>query len=221
LTGPQLLSFINDRQAERPDGTRGAGLFAYLRGLGGPNEDDRRRVVASVFGGIANRMENGHLLRELIGKVNEIEFSSSEEIHVLGRLYESLLEEMRDAAGDSGEFYTPRPVVRFMVEVLNPKIGERVLDPACGTGGFLVEAFQHFERQCRTPRDRHRIQAQSLLGGEAKSLPYMLAQMNMVLHGLERPQISKGNSLGRPLSAIREKDQVEVILTNPPFGGEE
>lgn len=94
-----------------------------------------------------------------------------------------MLKEMRDAAGDSGEFYTPRPVVRFIVEVLDPKLGEVILDPACGTGGFLVESLKHLEKQCKTVEDREVLQSQSIFGGEAKSLPYLLAQMNLVLHG--------------------------------------
>jgi type I restriction enzyme M protein len=132
-----------------------------------------------------------------------------------------MLKEMRDAAGDSGEFYTPRPVVRFMVRVVDPRLGEAVLDPACGTGGFLAEAFQHLEKRCRTVQDRRTLQEKSIFGNEAKPLPYMLAQMNLLLHGLESPQISRGNSLAQKLTDVTERDRVDVILTNPPFGGEE
>src|SRR3989454_6705372 len=132
-----------------------------------------------------------------------------------------MLKEMRDAAGDSGEFYTPRAVVRFMVAVTDPRLGETVLDPACGTGGFLVEAYSHLEKQCRTVQEREILQTRSLSGGEAKSLPYLLAQMNLLLHGLESPQIDPGNSLRFPLKEIGDKDRVDVVLTNPPFGGEE
>jgi type I restriction enzyme M protein len=167
VTGDELIAFINNDEAVRPDGTRGAGLFAYLRGLQGANGGDRRDVIATVFRGTVNRMINGYLLRDVINKVNSIHFTSSEEIHTLGHLYESMLKEMRDAAGDSGEFYTPRPVVRFMVEVIDPRLGETVLDPACGTGGFLVEAYSHQERQSRTVQDRYVLQSRSLFGGEA------------------------------------------------------
>ncbi len=128
---------------------------------------------------------------------------------------------MRDAAGDSGEFYTPRPVVRFMVEALNPRLGETILDPACGTGGFLVETFNHLSKQVKTVQDRKALQEQSIFGGEAKSLPYLLCQMNLLLHGLEAPQIDPENSLRFPLNEIGDRDRVDVILTNPPFGGEE
>ncbi|MBI4523770.1 MAG: SAM-dependent DNA methyltransferase, partial [Deltaproteobacteria bacterium] len=221
ITGDELISFVNNEEAVRPDGTKGAGLFAYLRSLQGANGGDRRDVIATVFKGPINRMINGYLLRDVINKVGGIHFTSSDEIHTLGHLYESMLKEMRDAAGDSGEFYTPRPVVRFMVEVIDPRLGETVLDPACGTGGFLVESFLHLEKQCKTVEDRELLQTKSIFGGEAKSLPYLLAQMNLLLHGLESPKIDPLNSLRFPLREIGDKDRVDIILTNPPFGGEE
>ena len=221
ITGDEMIAFVNSEEAVRPDGTKGPGLFAYLRSLHGANGGDRRDVIATVFKGTINRMINGYLLRDVINKVNDIHFTSSDEIHTLGHLYESMLKEMRDAAGDSGEFYTPRPVVRFMVEVINPQLGEVILDPACGTGGFLVESFKHLEKQCKTVEDRQILQAQSIFGGEAKPLPYLLAQMNLVLHGLESPKIDPLNSLRFPLREIGDKDRVDIIMTNPPFGGEE
>lgn len=221
ITGDELIAFINNDEAVRQDGTRGIGLFAYLRSLQGENGGDRRDVIATVFKGMQNRMINGYLLRDVVDKINGIHFNSSEEMHTLSRLYETMLREMRDAAGDSGEFYTPRPVVRFMVEVTNPQLGETVLDPACGTGGFLVEAFEHLEQQCKTVEDREVLQESSIYGGEAKSLPYLLVQMNLLLHGLEYPRIDPENSLRFPLREMGDKDRVDVILTNPPFGGEE
>lgn len=221
ISGDALRLFINNDEVTRPDGTKGAGLLAHLRSLQGSNGDDRRDVVASVFSGVTNRMESGYLLRDVINKVNGIHFDSTDEIHTLGHLYESMLKEMRDAAGDSGEFYTPRAVVRLMVELINPQLGETILDPACGTGGFLVEAFRHLESHCKTVEDRKVLQEQSIYGNEAKTLPYMLCQMNLLLHGLESPQILKGNSLSQKLTDITERDRVDVILTNPPFGGEE
>lgn len=221
ITGDELIAFINNEEAVCPDGKRGPGLFAYLRGLQSANGGDRRDVIATVFRGTINRMINGYLLRDVINKVHGIHFTSSEEIHTLGHLYESMLKEMRDVAGDSGEFYTPRAVVRFMVKVTDPRLGETMLDPACGTGGFLVEAFSHMESQCKTVQERKVLQTQSIFGGEAKPLPYLLAQMNLLLHGLEFPQIDPGNSLRVPLREIGNKDRVDIILTNPPFGGEE
>lgn len=221
ITGDELTAFVNHEEAVGPDGEKRTGLLAYLRGLQGTNGDDRRDVIASVFVGVVNRMDSGYLLKDVINKVGGIHFDSTEEIHTLGHLYESMLKEMRDAAGDSGEFYTPRTVVRLMVEILNPQLGETVLDPACGTGGFLVEAYQHLEKQCQTVKDRQTLQQNSILGGEAKSLPYMLCQMNLLLHGLESPRITRDNSLAQKLTDITVKDRVDVILTNPPFGGEE
>lgn len=221
VTGDELISFINNEEALRPDGKKGPGLFSYLRALQGVNGGDRRDVIAIVFKGTVNRMINGYLLRDVVNKINSIHFNSTEEIHTLSRLYESLLKEMRDAAGDSGEFYTPRAVVRFMVEVTNPRLGEVILDPACGTGGFLVESFVHLEKQCKKVEDRKILQERSFLGGEAKTLPYLLAQMNLLLHGLEFPRISPDNSLAVRLAEIGDRERVDVILTNPPFGGEE
>jgi len=205
ITGDELLAFINQDECMRPDGRRGPGLFAYLRGITSSNGDDRRDVIATVFRGVDNRMRSGYLLRDVINKVADIHFTSSEDLHTLGALYETLLREMRDAAGDSGEFYTPRPVVRFMVEVTDPRLGETVLDPAAGTGGFLVEAFNHLSKQVRTVADRKILQSSSLSGCEPKSLPYLLCQMNLLLHGLDAPKIDPGNALRFKLSEIGER----------------
>src|SRR5436190_22568917 len=196
-------SSIRD-ECTRPDGERGPGLFAYLRGLTSSNGDDRRTVIATVFKGVDNRMRSGYLLRDVINKIGGIHFTSSSELHTLGALYESMLREMRDAAGDSGEFYTPRPVVRFMVAVTDPRLGETVLDPASGTGGFLVEAFKHLSKQVKTVADRRIVQEKSLFGCEPKSLPFLLAQMNLLLHGLDSPQIDPGNALRNKLTDIGE-----------------
>ncbi len=222
ITGEELISFINNQECVRPDGTRGTGLFHYLRSLEGSSvRGDRRYVIATVFRGTANRMFNGYLLRDVINKINRIHFTSTEEIHTLSHIYESILKEMRDAAGDSGEFYTPRPVVRFMVKAVSPKLGETILDPACGTGGFLVETLEHIKKQCKTVDDHKRLQEETIFGGEAKSLPYLLCQMNLLLHGLDSPNVDSGNSLRHSLKEIGDKDRVDVVLTNPPFGGEE
>lgn len=221
ITGDELIAFINQERAVLPDGREGPGLFTYLRNLQGVNGGDRRDVIATVFKGLQNRMQNGYLLRDVINKVNGIHFNASDEMHTLSRLYETMLREMRDAAGDSGEFYTPRPVVRFMVEVTDPRLGETILDPACGTGGFLAEAMRHLEPQCHSVEDRAILQNSALRGGEAKPLPYLLVQMNLLLHGLEYPRIDPGNGLDVKLNEIGDRDRVDVILTNPPFGGEE
>ncbi len=221
ITGDALLDFVNYDEATRPDGNQGPGLFAYLRNLQATPDDPRPDVVATIFRETFNRMRNGYLLRDVINKVNGINFASSEEMHTLSALYETMLKEMRDAAGDAGEFYTPRAVVQLMVAVTDPRLGEMLEDPACGTGGFLVEAFEHLRQQVQTVEDREMLQRYSLRGGEAKALPYLLAQMNLLLHGLEAPQIAYGNSLATPLKDIGPRQRVDVILTNPPFGGEE
>ena len=221
ITGNELTAFINQDEAVRPDGKRGAGLLAYLRGLQSANGSDRRDVIATVFRGVTNRMVSGYLLRDVINKINGIHFTASEEIHTLSHIYEAMLKEMRDAAGDSGEFYTPRPVVRFMVEAMNPQLGETILDPACGTGGFLLESYIHLEGRCKTVEDRKILQEHSIFGQEAKPLPYELCQMNLLLHGLEYPKIQYGNSLAVKVSEIGDRERVDIVLTNPPFGGEE
>lgn len=222
ITGPDLLKFLTSEETELPDGAKGPGLFTYLKSLRGDNgRRDRKDVVAIVFRGLTNRMESGYLLKDVVNLVGGIHFDSSEEVHTLGRFYETLLREMRDAAGDSGEFYTPRPIVRFMVQVTNPQLGEKVLDPACGTGGFLTESFMHMAEQADTVEKRQTLQDASIYGGEAKSLPFLLVQMNLLLHGLEAPQITPENSLNVRLAEIGEGDRFEVILSNPPFGGEE
>lgn len=221
LTGDDLLAFISNEKVKLADGKERTGLFYYLRSLQSETGTERKDVIATVFKGVTNRMINGYLLRDVINKIDEIHFTNNEEINTLSHLYESILKEMRDASGDAGEFYTPRPVVKFMVEMLDPKIGEKVLDPASGTGGFLVEAFDYLKKQAKTVEQRKVLQAKSIIGGEAKPLPYLLCQMNLLLHGLEYPQIDPLNSLRFPLREIGDSDRVDIILTNPPFAGEE
>ena len=222
ITGDDLINFISLEESNLPDGTKGQGLFHYLRRLRSTDGKGREEVIATVFRGIINRIQSGYLLRDVVNKVNGIHFDASEEIHTLSRFYETMLREMRDAAGDSGEFYTPRPVVKFIVAVTNLQLGETVLDPACGTGGFLLEAFTHLENQCRTIADRQTLQESTIYGTEAKPLPYLLSQMNLLLHGLENPHIDFGNSLTvKRYNEIGDSDRYDIILTNPPFGGEE
>lgn len=219
LTGQELVSFINNDRIKFPDDSEGPGLLAKLRTLQGEGGPDRRDVVAKVFAGITNRMTNGYLLRDVAEKLKQLDFNASDDVHTLSALYEVMLREMRDAAGDSGEFYTPRPVVELLVKMLDPKLGESVLDPACGTGGFLVAAFDHLRAQTEKVDDLEALL--SIKGQEAKSLPYLLAQMNMLLHGATVPDIELGNSLAVRLGEIGDNQRVDVILTNPPFGGEE
>jgi type I restriction enzyme M protein len=207
-TGEMLLSFVN------------VSLLPYLRRLTGKGAHDPRDVLAAVFKETNNRMLSGYLLRDVVNKVNEINFASADDIHTMAHLYESMLREMRDAAGDSGEFYTPRPVIRFITQQVDPKLGEIVLDPACGTGGFLVEALEHLSPKVKTAEQRRRLH-DNLRGIEKKPLPYLLGMMNLVLHDVGQPNITRGNALTTPITQLSRADRVDVVLTNPPFGGEE
>lgn len=207
-TGEGLLIFVNHS------------LLPYLRRLTGTGSHDPRDVLAAVFKETNNRMLSGYLLRDVVNKVNGINFASADDIHTMAHLYESMLREMRDAAGDSGEFYTPRPVIRFIVQQVDPKLGEVVLDPACGTGGFLVEALEHLAPTVKTAQQRRALHA-NLRGIEKKPLPYLLGMMNLVLHEVGQANIIRGNALARPITQIGKRERVDVILTNPPFGGEE
>ncbi len=220
-TGDDLLNFINNENTTLPDGSEGTGLLYYLRALQSESGKSRKDVLSTVFKGLNNRMINGYLLRDVVNKIDEIHFTSNEEVNTLSLLYESLLKEMRDAAGDAGEFYTPRPVVKFMVEMTAPQLGENVLDPAAGTGGFLVSAFEQMKKQAKSTEQWQTLQQATIQGGEAKPLPYLLCQMNLLLHGLDYPDIDPLNSLRFPLKDIGDAERVDVILTNPPFGGEE
>lgn len=205
-TGEALLKFVNNE------------LLPGLRELTG---SDEKLKIAELFKETYNRMLSGYLLRDVANLVNGIHFASRDEIFTLSHLYESMLKEMRDAAGDSGEFYTPRPVVKLIVDRVKPRLGERILDPACGTGGFLVEAYDFLKPQAQTAEDERMLQNGSLWGVEKKPLPFLLGTMNLLLHGVETPNISRDNALRKPLNEIGEKDRFEVIVTNPPFGGEE
>lgn len=207
-TGETLIEFVNGE------------LLPYLRSLTGTGPDDPRDVLAAVFKETFNRMLSGYLLRDVVNKIDEVNFASSDDIHTMAHLYESMLRDMRDAAGDSGEFYTPRPVIRFMVEQIAPALGERVLDPACGTGGFLVETLEHLRPTVSSVEDVRALEG-DLRGIEKKPLPYLLGMMNLLLHEVQQPHITRANALARPVTEIRKTDRVDVVLTNPPFGGEE
>ena len=220
LTGDDLIAFVTQEQARLPGGDKGLGLVKYLTTLRS-SDVRRRQVVGTVFAGVSPRTSSGFVLRDVVNELNAINFLAEDDLFALGFLYESMLRELRDAAGQNGEFYTPRPVVRFMVEAINPRLGEIVLDPACGSGGFLVQAFSHLKEQVRTVADRRTLQDRSIRGCDPKALPYLLCQMNLLLHGMNAPVIDSSNSLAVKLSEIGDSDRVDVILTNPPFGGEE
>lgn len=207
-TGQELLTFVN------------AKLLPHLRQLRGSGPRDSRDVLAAVFKETYNRMLSGYLLRDILNVVSRVDFASSDDIHTMARLYESMLREMRDAAGDSGEFYTPRPLIRFIVQQVDPRLGEIVLDPAAGTGGFLVEALEHVRPKADTAQ-RWRALQRDLRGIEKKPLPYLLGMMNLLLHGVEQPNLRRDNALATPVAQISAAAKVDVVLTNPPFGGEE
>lgn len=175
-------------------------------------------MVRQAFSDAYNYMKNGTLLRQVINKLNEIDFTSASERHLFGDIYEQILKDLQ-SAGNAGEFYTPRAVTRFMVDRVDPKLGESIMDPACGTGGFLACAFDHV-KQIRAERGRSPDAATADPRRGEKQLPHLLATTNMLLHGIEVPvQIRHDNTLNKPLSSWDE--QLDVIVTNPPFGGTE
>jgi type I restriction enzyme M protein len=205
LTGDELLGFVNNT------------LFPTLKAL--PGTDPLSGVIRSVFEDAYNYMKSGHLLRQVINKLADIDFNRSADRHEIGGVYEQILSDLR-GAGNAGEYYTPRAVTQFMVERVDPQLGETVLDPACGTGGFLACTIEHLrEKYKKTDQDEQTIQA-SIRGIEKKPLPHLLCMTNMVLHEIDAPtQIRRANALGRAIADYRKNDEVDVVLTNPPFGG--
>jgi type I restriction enzyme M protein len=167
-----------------------------------------------------NYMKNGTLMRQVINKINGIDFNASDDRHMFGDIYEKLLKDLQ-SAGNAGEFYTPRAVTQFIVEQVNPRLGETILDPACGTGGFLVCAIEHLRKQAKTEADERTIQ-DCFSGIEKKHLPHVLCMTNLLLHGIDVPSnVRHDNTLARPLRDWGPKERVDVIVTNPPFGGME
>jgi len=206
-SGKQLLKFLDEH------------LFPYLRGLEG---GETQAIVRQLFEETPSKMvRNGIILREAIDIIDRIDFHQPTTVHTLSHLYESLLAKMGREGGMSGEFYTPRPIIEFMVEFVDPRIGETVYDPAAGSCGFLVEAHRHMEQQVVTTTDRQTLQTATFYGREKKPLPYLLGVMNAVLHGIEAPHLVRGNTLALDVRVIGEKQRKHVILTNPPFGGTE
>lgn len=210
MTGDELLGFINNN------------LIQDLKDLNAPiDTNPRGYVVKEAFSDAFNYMKNGTLLRQVVNKLNEIDFTSSEERHLFGDLYEQILKDLQ-SAGNAGEFYTPRAVTRFIVQMINPQLGESILDPACGTGGFLACSADALHKQVKGDSDKYRQFQDSLHGVEKKQLPHLLCTTNMMLHNIEVPKnIKHGNTLNRPLSSIDEDEQVDIVVSNPPFGGVE
>lgn len=211
LTGDDLTEFV-DRK-----------LFPYLAGFKqratGPNTIEYK--IGEIFGEIKNRIQSGYNLRDVIERVDELRFRAQTEKHELSHLYEAKIKNMGNAGRNGGEYYTPRPLIRAMIKVLDPKIGERIYDPACGSAGFLCEAFEYLSPKATKAADLTTLQTKTFYGKEKKSLAYVIAIMNMILHGIEAPNVIHTNTLGENINDIQEKDRYDVILANPPFGGKE
>ena len=213
LTGDALINFINND------------LFPELKELDlssfSGQARERGALLISVFDDAYNYMKNGTLLRQVINKINQdLDYNSVETRHLFGDIYELILRDLQNA-GNAGEYYTPRAVTQFAIEMVNPKLGEIVLDPACGTGGFLTGAFEHMKKQVKKPAELKALK-NSIRGVEKKPLPHVLCATNMMVHGIEVPSnIINDNTLAKPLRDYVKSDQVDVIITNPPFGGVE
>lgn len=206
ITGDLLLEFINNK------------LFTELKNLPTIATNKRALLISEVFKGNNNYMKSGTLLRQVINKLNEIDFNSSEDKHLFGDIYETILKELQ-SAGNSGEFYTPRAITQFLTDMVAPTLGEIVFDPACGTGGFLTSAIEHIRaNEVKSVEDRLVLQ-NSIRGIELKPLPHMLALTNLILHDIEVPDITYDDALSKELTSITQKDRVDCILANPPFGG--
>lgn len=205
MTGDELLEFV-DRK-----------LFPALRNIDVSSGNRRALIVREVFEGNNNYMKSGINIRKVLNKLNEIDFNIAKDRHAFGELYETILKGLQ-SAGKSGEFYTPRAITSFITEMINPQLGEKILDPACGTGGYLTCAIEHLKEQANSVEDRKSI-AENVMGWEYKPLPYLLATTNLILHDMEVPNIRFGDALDQPLSNFTEKHRVNAILANPPFGG--
>ena len=212
MTGDDLLAFVNLK------------LFPYLHGFkqkaSGPNTIEYK--IGEIFGEIKNKIQSGYNLREVIDTVDALRFRSQNEKHELSHLYEAKIKNMGNAGRNGGEYYTPRPLIRAIVKVVSPRIGETVYDGAVGSAGFLCEAYDFMKSQGRlTTKDLTALQTQTFYGKEKKALAYVIAIMNMILHGIETPNIVHTNTLTENLADVQEKDRYNVILANPPFGGKE
>jgi type I restriction enzyme M protein len=212
LTGDDLRDFV-DRK-----------LFPYLHGFkqkaSGSNTIEYK--IGEIFGEIKNKIHSGYNLREIIDHIDELRFRSQTEKHELSHLYEAKIKNMGNAGRNGGEYYTPRPLIRAIVQVVKPTIGQRVYDGAVGSAGFLCEAFDYLKNQPNLTTDQVKtLQERTFYGKEKKSLAYVIAIMNMILHGIETPNIIHTNTLAENLADIQEKDRFDIILANPPFGGKE
>lgn len=210
-SGEDLVEFVENK------------LFPYLRTFK-QTADNPRTIeykIGEIFGEIRNKIHNGHNLREIIDIIDRLEFRSRAELHDLSHLYEQKLKNMGGEGKSSGEYYTPRSLIEAIVKVVDPKVGERIYDGAVGSAGFLVEAYNHINTEGITGKELRHLQEDTLFGKEKKPLPYILGVMNMILHGIEAPNILRTNTLTENIADIQQKDRFDVILANPPFGGSE
>jgi type I restriction enzyme M protein len=210
ITGEELLTFVNGE------------LFPAMKSLApSPKAGDRRRVVRDVFEDAYNYMKSGQLMRQVVNKINGIDFNNLTERQHFGDIYEQILNDLQ-SAGNAGEYYTPRAVTSFIVDRIDPKPGETLFDPACGTGGFLTSALKHMrDKYVKTVEDEKEMQG-ALRAVEKKQLPHMLCVTNMLLHGVEDPGfVRHDNTLAKPYIGWEQRDRVDIVLTNPPFGGRE
>ena len=207
ITGDDLIEFINNS------------LFPRLKQLNPSATNKKAILIRDIFEDAFNYMKHGALIRQVINKLNLIDFHKSDDRHIFNDIYEQILKDLQ-SAGNAGEYYTPRAVTQFIVDMVDPKIGDRILDPACGTGGFLICVIEHLKKQAQSIEDRETIQ-NSIIGFEKKPLPHMLCTTNMILHDVEMPDIRHQNSLARPFIDYGPKDAVDIVVTNPPFGGAE
>jgi type I restriction enzyme M protein len=210
-TGPDLLEWVNER------------LFPYLRDFKGraTGSGTVEYKIGEIFSEIRNGFTNGYALRDALNLIDTLRFRSQAEKHELSHLYEAKIKNMGNAGRNGGEYYTPRPLIRAMIAVTAPKIGERIYDGACGSAGFLCEAHDYLRKGTLTTAQLKTLQERTFFGKEKKSLAYVIAIMNMILHGIEAPNIIHTNTLGENLDDIQPKDRFDVILANPPFGGKE
>lgn len=211
LTGEDLNSFVDQK------------LFPYLKKFRSENPNTIEYKIGEIFSELKNKVKSGYALRDILDIVNGLHFQSSEEKHELSHLYESKIAEMGNAGRDGGQYYTPRPLIRSIVKLVDPKIGETVYDGACGSAGFLIEAYDHMteKREKLSSKDWQVLQEKTFYGKEKITLPYIIGVMNMILHGIDAPNIIHTNTLSENLADIQEKDRFDVILANPPFGGGE
>ncbi|MBK2335287.1 N-6 DNA methylase [Francisella tularensis] len=210
-TGDDLLEFVNKE------------LFPYLKSFKSIDEDVKslKYKIGAIFEFLDNRIASGHTLRDVINEIDELNFNKKEDLYQLSQVYENLLKEMGSDGGNSGEFYTPRPLVKAIVDVVNPQAGQTVYDPAAGTCGFLIDAYEHMYSKELSTTQLKFLNEETFFGKEKTPLSYVMGVMNMILHGITSPNINKANTLVKDIRSLEEKDRYDIILANPPFGGKE